>query len=275
MISEPTVTFSSKTATSVTVNVTVPTTVTAPSTAHQRTLVYAENNRGQASDPVEITTSGPVTISGLLAGMTWSVFAISESDADEMSVPSVRLSVELYDTSNTNDLSDYFDVPVLEATTPHRPCEALALFLEAVGFEVHGRSGLAEKLVVGKNLFVDFLPMLYKERDGEYTDNPGDVWILVGEEPLEMPSAVERYNQKVDTLAVIEVHHGNRDTASADVNRLFHFFLRRENGVQFTACRTVVRHVRPTEPPSLVGEDDAHRSVYRIKLILRSTVDSS
>ena len=171
MIGEPIIAYRAKTTSSISVYLTIPSVFTAPSTAQARTMVYAENNRGQAQTPVTATVSGLVTVTGLASGCTWTLYAISESDANEMSVASLRITVEL-GASDTNDLSSYFDVPPLDGDGHRAPHEALALFLDAVGFEVHGRAVLGEKLVVGKNLFADYLPEVYKERDKSYMTNP-------------------------------------------------------------------------------------------------------
>ena len=150
----------------------------------------------------------------------------------------------------------------------------LACFLAAIKFTVHGASGASEELVVGKNLFVDFLPDWFRDLNAIRKRNPGNTWVLIYNEPVALITG-QSHNHKLDSIAVIETHHSNRDRAAQDISRLFHFFLRRENVIQFVQLSEVAVHlVQPTEVPSPAGEDDNGRVVYSFRVQLRGRVDN-
>jgi len=100
--------------------------------------------------------------------------------------------------------------------------EALAYFLQNLEFPVYGLDDAENVLVVGRNLFVDRLPLWFKELDEPHQSNPGDTWILITNESLDSPSSEQSHNQKLNSLAIIESHHSNSDRAATDMQRLFH-----------------------------------------------------
>lgn len=155
-----------------------------------------------------------------------------------------------------------------------QPHTALAEFLEAAGFTVHDGTG-ATNLIYGRNLFTDFYPDWYFSDDPAEQADPGATVIVLFYEPLVGTEPVNSYNQKHGCVVRIEVNHGYRDVVLLDATRLYQFFLRRENAIQFVSCGISVRHVRPYEMPSLVGEDESNRAVYSFRLVMKFTLDTS
>lgn len=272
MIDPPVITFVSKTADSVTIDHEPPTVFTPPSTGYSKSIIYLEDNRGnEASQEVDANTS--VTITDLDSERTWTIRAVALSDQDELSVLSDPIVVELTSFPVTGSLEDSFP----DAYDYDRPVESITevfiTFLEAIAFRVPSADrSSTEILTAGKNAFADYLPKWYSEDDGSYQENPGDIWVLAQNEPLVMPSRNHSKNQKEDSIIRLQVSGGNRDLVAEVSERLYRFFLRRENVVQFEGCSLSVRSVIPTERPSLAGVDEANRVVYAFRLQVKALI---
>ena len=210
-----------------------------------------------------------VTIIGLTTDMTYRVYAVGVSATGELSLPTDAIAVDLK-SIGVPDLSASFvnTVPPLNCSK-QLPHEGVAAFLEAVGFGVQGDEGAEEKCGVGKNVFVDYLPAWYYEDSDDVGIGIGSTLVTVALEPSVYPGRADTHNQKQTASVTVTVNNGSRDLALLDAKRLYNFFLRRENVLQFTVCGLSVRLIKPSATPSFVGVDDSSRAVYNFRLFIR------
>lgn len=264
-IAPPNIAFRSKTAASITVQHQEPVNFSLPSTAWVRSIISAVGSEGDSVQAI-VTTAGPidVTLSGLAGEQTYTITAVAESDADEISIPTAAIKKFVTADPYTDTLGFVFErmLPPVDET-PILSHEAVIRFLDAIGFELQDGT----KTAWGMNAFIDNLPEEAYKQAAADLDPPDEILILAQNEPVAFLNN-RTYNHQVDTVVALSVYGGNRDSARIDAARLYRFFQQRVN-VQFQVCGFTAHVVRPLGEPSLVGMEDNGLSVYQFRLAIR------
>lgn len=265
-IAPPNLAFRSKTANSITVQHLEPVNFAPPSTSWVQSTISAVGSDGD-SVQVVVTAPGPidVTLSGLSGEQTYTVTAVAQSDAGEVSIPTAAIKKFVSADPYTDTLGYIFDreLPPVDEK-PVLSHEAVIRFLDAIGFELSDGT----KAAWGANAFIDNLPEEAYKQLPDDLDPPDEILILARNEPVVFINN-RTYNHQVDTLVSLSVYGGNRDSARIDAARLYRFFQQRVN-VQFQVCGFTAHSVRPMGEPSLVGMEDNGLSVYQLRLYIRA-----
>lgn len=123
-------------------------------------------------------------------------------------------------------------------------------------------------LTKGFNLFVEHVPRIIYDLDGNKVDNPQ--WVIVAVFPETvggLATRLETTEHKFETGARIQVQCGRTDVAEKEATLLYKFLLQRQVG--FTSCGLQVRQIRVVDEPGLVGVDDSGLATYQFRVIAK------